>query len=182
MKLTAGTPKSIKHVELHRGKPFAGDAIRVFPTSGKFCREILSPRTDSAPQRPPQARKALSKYFLIQTNSKQLVTKCSEANQALGKPAGRQDMDTTSQGKRHFNQAGSFSHPSVLSQQRACAVELCQQAAARCGPVPCSPALLAARINRSCLAKPAWLCLHLSDPSPAGVPAARGRGSPTSSF
>ena len=146
----------------------------VSPTSGKFCRGILSLRRDSAPQRLPQARRALSKHFLTQTNSKQPVTKHSEANQVLRKPAGRQDTDTTSQGKRLFTQAGYFSHPSVLPRQHVCAVELCQQAAARCGPAPCSPALLAAHINRSCLAKPAWLCLHLSDPSPAGIPAARG--------
>lgn len=141
-----------------------------FPTSGKFCKGILSLRRDSSPQRPPPAGRALSKYFLTtQTNTTQPITKCSEANQVLGKPAGHQDTDATSQGKRHLTQAGSFSRPLVLPRQHMCVVELCQPAAACCSPAPCSPALLAARINHSCPAKPTRLCLHLTDPSPAAA-------------
>lgn len=169
MDLTAATPKSIQRFQLHRGKPFAGGAICVFPTSGKFSRGILSLGRDSAPRRPPQAHGALSKYFLVQTDSKQHVTKRSEANRVLGKPAGQRHMDSTSRGERRFIQAGCFFSAAV------CAVGPCRQAAARCSPLPCSPALLPACSSLSCLPKPkpARLCRH---------PCCLGPGSPTSSL
>lgn len=82
--------KIIKLREIHRGKPLAGDAIGVVPTSGKSCRGILSLRSVSAPQRAPPARRALNKHFLIQTNSKPPVGPCQQLAAPHGAPRSAQ--------------------------------------------------------------------------------------------